>query len=536
MESSFSQGPAPPRRKAGFLGTVGLAALLILSISASTGGAAPEGNPPDLASRLRAVLLGNPGTRILCPGCPSEPAIRVDPLSGQAIEVPLPYERVNDLAPFPGGERILAATSSEKGRRSQLLVLSNQSLAPLGRVEIPGNGERLVVSPDGYTAYVISHRPAKGNEVDAETGEWELLAVDLGGSTVAASYPLAGAAYDLALTEDGGRIFLGLEGKIQTFTTSPLTASWFFRSPGKNRRLSLRPRQGHLYSLRDFELAIFPPEPKKPKEGEVASNTDDASAILKPPAHVVRLGFSPDGRFAVAAGRAMDVLVVVDAVLARIAGTWPEDSAAVTALLRDADDAERPRGPRGRLVAQGSGFSPPLGALAPPGGSPSAAPDQMPLQEKVAPVTPGPSPPASDAKASAPGMADPGSQDPSVIEKPLIVPGPSSPTPAREIAPEVASLEEVAGDFLRGRITGDITQVAQVFVYGPNSLTALWEQVSPSSDGTYAFKLPPKGRYRIILTGRSGTTLVTRPPYQTLEVGEYGFSGIDFKVVAAISP
>lgn len=494
---------------------------------------AQTGSSPDAGQRLRDVLLGFPGQRILCPGCPGESAIRVDPATGQSTEVPLPYERVNDLAPFPGGDRILAATSSEKGKRSQLLILASESLAPLGRVEISGNGERVAVSPDGYIAYVISRHPGHSGGQDEESGDWELLAVDLGKNRTAAVYPLPGAAYDLAVTPGGERIFLGLDGKIQTFTTAPLTASWFFRSPGKNRRLMLRPRQGQVYALRDSELAIFPPEPQKPKAGDAAAGDDDALRILTPPVHLDRFGFSSDGRFAVGAGRAMDVLVIVDAVRSKITGTWPEDSTAVVALLAESDAAEQPRGPRGRLVAQGVGFSPPLGAPArqgatePPPPSSPKSPAGIGEAPKSAPGAPGQS---GTAQASPPGMASPGPEPAPVSEKPLVVP----PQPqVRELTPEVASLEEVAGELLHGKISGDFSRVVWVMLFGPNSLTALRDRVAPGPDGSFSFTLPPKGRYRILLAGKPGTTLVSRPPYQTLEVGEYGFVGIDFKVVGA---
>jgi len=353
-----------------------LAWLALVWVAAAAPSFSSPVSPADPAQRLRDILLGSPGQAIVCPGCPDEPAIRVDSSTGQSTEVPLPYERVNDVVTFPGGDRVLAATSSEKGKRSQLLVLSAESLAPLGRVEIPGNGVRLAVAPDGYAAFIISHRPAR-SATDAQAGDWELLAIDLGKSQVASSYPLPGAAYDLALSEDGTRLFVGLEGKIQSFTTSPLTASWFFRSPGKNLRVRVRPRQGQVYALRDSHIAVFPSEPRKPAEGEEPSKEDDASTLLDSPAHVDRFGFSRDGRIAVAAGRGMDVLVIVDAVHAKIAGSWPEEESAVRTLLAEADAAERPKGPRGKLVAQEKSYAPPLGGgPADAGSSPThGAPD-----------------------------------------------------------------------------------------------------------------------------------------------------------------
>jgi len=151
--------------------------------------AAEEAGPDAarLGVLLREMLLGGPGQPILCPECPAEHAVRVDVASGLATEVPLPYQQVNEIAPFPDGKRILAATSSDRGRRSLLLVLSADSLAPLGRVEIPGNGERLAIDPGGYSAYVICHRPGKGEAEEPGEGRWQLLVADLGASAVAES-------------------------------------------------------------------------------------------------------------------------------------------------------------------------------------------------------------------------------------------------------------------------------------------------------------------------------------------------------------
>ena len=556
-----------------------LALLLVMSVApAGAASEAPAGEP-DPAIRLRAVLLGGSDQRILCPGCPAEPALRFDPDTGQATEVPLPYERINALAPFPGGDRLLAATSSEKGKRSQLLVLSAASLAPLGRVEIPGNGERLAVSPDGYMAYVLSHRPGRGE--DPNDGSWDLLAVDLGKSEVASTYRLPSPAYDVVLSADGSRLFVGLDGKIQSFTTAPLTASWFFRSPGCNLRIQVRPRQGQIYSLRDARVAIFPKEPRKPAEGEVAASEDDATRVLESPSHVDRFAFSPDGRFAVAAGRGLDVMVIIDAAKGRIAGVWPEEAPQVKTLLAQVDAAEKPKGPRGRLLAQEQWYAPPLGGSGPqpepprpvaeggrqtagaaaaaqtapssvngaakpaqPGTSPSdgsaarvtdkgsALPGDIPDSPGAspAPTADSQSPPVTvEIKASAPGMRASEGPTPQITDKPVVVPRDVSRP--RVVSPEEAALEEVEGAQLKGRIAGDLSAVAWVVLYGPDSITKENGRVAPATDGTFAFDLPPRGKYRILLSPKPGFTLVTRPVFQTLEVGEYGYSGVDFNVI-----
>ena len=515
------------------------AALLLLLGVARVAAIASDTAAPDPAVRLRAVLLGGTGQRILCPGCPSEPALRFDPDTGQATEVPLPYERVNALASFPGGERLLAATSSEKGKRSQLLVLSAESLAPLGRVEIPGNGERLVVSRDGYRAYVISHRPGRGDGSDPNDGTWDLLDVDLGKSQVASSYRLPSAGYDVALSADGVRVFVGLDGKIQSFTTAPLTASWFFRSPGRNNRIQVRPRQGQIYSLRDGSVAIFPKEPRKPAEGEQAASEDDASRVLQSPAHVDRFGFSPDGRFAVAAGRGLDVLVIIDAAKVRIAGLWPEEEPQIRTLLAQVDAAEKPKGPRGRLVAQDQGYAPPLGGGVPDetpaparpaaGDSGAAtAPQARAVDSKASPV-----PAKEEVQASPPGIRPSDGSATQITDKPVVLPGDAARP--RPISPEEAALEEVEGAQLKGRIAGDISAVAWVVLYGPDSITKEKGRVAPGPDGSFAFDLPPRGRYRILLAPKSGFTLVTRPVFQTLDVGEYGFSGVEFNVLRSVA-
>jgi hypothetical protein len=120
-----------------------------------------------------------------------------------------------------------------------------------------------------------------------------------------------------------------------------------------------------------------------------------------------------------------------------------------------------------------------------------------------------------------------------VDDKPLDLSRPPSRSP-QELPPEVASLEEVREEALSGRISGDLTRVAWVVLFGPNSLTTVHQQVAPSEDGSFSFKLPPRGKYRILLMGKLGASLVTRPPYQTLDVGEYGFSHVDFRVMSTV--
>jgi len=92
----------------------------------------------------------------------------------------------------------------------------------------------------------------------------------------------------------------------------------------------------------------------------------------------------------------------------------------------------------------------------------------------------------------------------------------------------------VAEPVLSGRISGALALVGAVILYGPNSITTERDRVTPQSDGSYRFTLPPKGRYRIVLAGGARTTLSCRPAFQTVEVGDYGYRGLDFEVRGAV--
>lgn len=476
-----------------------------------------------VGGKLREILLGGPGEQLGCPRCPDEPPVRVDAATGRAIEVPLPYQEVNDIATSVDRKRIFLATSSEKRKRSLLLVLSAGSLSPLGRVEIPGNGRRILVSPDGYFAYLLCQRPARGAAGEGEAGQWELLGVDLGASAVVESYPLPGPATDLALSTGGERLFVSQPNRVQSFTTRPLTASWFHRSPGDNRRMAVRPRRGDLYVLRDSSVAIFEPR-SRPPSAEETSSGDDASKVLAAPIRVDRIAFSRDGRLAVAAGRGLDELLVLDAEEGRVAGTWPEDFETLGSFLELVAATEKPRGPRGKLPPPQPGFSPPL--LPPPSPLPPASTPPLSAAGSAASESRG-----GAAPVPAPPPRPAVDLTPAVPETAPTLPESARPQPAAELP----TLEEVLDLVLAGRIAGEVSLVEAVVLYGPDSITAVRDRTRPARDGSYSFKLPPRGRYRIVLAGRPEVTLSCRPAFQTIEVGDYGFKGLDFKVLGAVT-
>jgi len=482
----------------------------------------PEAETDRVGADLREILFGSASQTLVCSGCPVEPPLRVNTATGFATEVPLPYSQVNDLALFPDRRRVLLTTSSKNGKQSLLLVLSSESLAPLGRVQIPGNGRRLLVSPDGYFAYVLVQQPEKGRAGEEKTsGRWELLGVDLGASTVSGTYPLGAPASTLALAPGGERVFVALQDRIQSFTTRPLTASWYFRSPGDNREMAVRPFTGELFVLRGSSVAIFDPGLQGRHGEESDDKKDDAALILTAPTHIDRIAFSANGRLAVASGKGLDELLVLDAEKHRVAGSWPEDSTAIAALLNTVAIAEKPHGPRGKLSPPRPGFSPPLVTRLPPAPpSKRDLPGVLQSGSTSGDARAQSSPPSVDSTLSPPPFPQ------KEIER-VEAPGPGSP-------PEIFSLEEVGDRVLAGRLGGDISQVTAVILYGPDSITTVRDRVTPSADGSYSFKLPPRGRYRIVPSGAPHVALSCRPAFHTLDVGEYGFRGIDFKVLGAV--
>jgi hypothetical protein len=494
-----------------------MAVALLLAAVLPGGGPGASSNGTDseaskIGVELREVLLGR-GEPILCPGCPAEPPIRVDVASGLSTEVLLPYEQIDQIALFPDGKRILAAVSSEKGKHGLLLVLSAQTLLPLGRLELPGIGDRIAVFPDGYSAAVLCRRAGRSRSAGEEGGRWELVIVDLGHSAVKESFPLPKAAYDLAISEDARRVFVGMDDRLLSFTTAPLTASWFYRSPGVNRRLWVRPRQGEIYVLRDASIAVFPAEPKSNPE-ESTARDDDAAQVLQPPFRLDRLRFSEDGRAAVAAGRGLDVMVFFDAQKRRFAGVWPDDAPALRTVL-DSLAADKPRGPRGRLTT-GTGFGPPLQPVPkPPPAVPSEPIFRMP---ESGPARPAPEP---EREVSAPPPR-------------VVLPRAGAKEPVPSETPENSSLEEVNDPILSGRLSGERSLVSFVVLLGPDSLTTVHDQTAPAPDGTYSLKLPRQGRYRIVLMAPKGVTLSFHPPFRTVDVEEFGFRGLDFRIIGAV--
>jgi hypothetical protein len=93
---------------------------------------------------------------------------------------------------------------------------------------------------------------------------------------------------------------------------------------------------------------------------------------------------------------------------------------------------------------------------------------------------------------------------------------------------------EVADQILEGTLTGEISLVREILLYGPNSIFQILARTTPAPDGTYSFKLPNPGRYRIVPDGGAKVTLVRHPAFRTVEVKSFGFRGLDFHIEGAV--
>jgi hypothetical protein len=85
---------------------------------------------------------------------------------------------------------------------------------------------------------------------------------------------------------------------------------------------------------------------------------------------------------------------------------------------------------------------------------------------------------------------------------------------------------------LSGAITGDRAGVKEVVFYGPDNILKPHARASISADGTFRMALPPPGTYRVLVAGRPGVHVFTRPEFRTIVVGAdgRGIAGIDFEV------
>lgn len=429
------------------------------------------------------------------------------------------------LRTYAGGERLLLLTKSEtdaakdRGRQEGLsLILEVGGAAPkrLHQIAFAGEPYDLAISQDDSRAYVLARRPAPGGKPEA--GRFWIHEIDLEEGRLLASAQLSSAPAGIAVQLDGRRLFVTIVNRIQSFTTEPLISSWHYRSPGPNSDLVIRSGDGTLCVARGEEVALFDPAVIAARaDTDRRARTDDATAVVRLPFEAKALDLSEDGRVAAVLGS--DRLAYVDCATQAL--IWPADpppglaqAAQVRTLAFPAagSDLVMALFPKGNVL----GFQTPAPAPAPP---PRA--ETVPSEAPAPPVPSGAAEPpatqtAAPSAAPAPAAAAP-------AEPTSEVTAPSTTTPPGPGPKESATLS--------GRIKGDLSRVAAIVLYGPNSIVKEFVRVRIGADGAWKADLPPPGVYRLVPAGGVPTPLPATPPFLTIKVaaGE-GQSGLDFEI------
>jgi hypothetical protein len=448
--------------------------------------------------------------------------------------ISLPWERVNDLAPFDQGKRLVlladhpAASDHHGTVPGGLLVVmeaAGPSLRPILQAPFQGLGLRTVVSDEKHRAFVLAARPARTGSNGAEGralvgANGLILAFDLEKGRLIESLPLPAPAASIALGAGGRRLFVALPDRILTCTTEPLGSSWLYRSPGMNLGVSFPPGSGVLYVARGREAAIFDPERIASRsEEERATRTDDASSVVALPDSAAAFLFTEDGRGVIAFGGTSHISFLDPRGGVARTGRPVEPIPAEASLVRPIRFRAETGGvlaatfPGGRVLE----VSPPPFEPAPP---PTPPPGKSGTAET----------PATTPPAGAPAPLTPAVVTPPAASPPVIAPPATSGATTPEAA---ASPRPVAEPVLRGRMIGDSRQVAAIVVFGPDSI--LNEQVRTQVDpaGEWSVPLPPPGTYRIVPVGRGSRPLRTIPNFQTVIVRkDEGIAGIEFRIEA----
>jgi hypothetical protein len=411
----------------------------------------------------------------------------------------------------PKAPVILIATPGERRRSSDLYALAGETGEEIARGSIPGRAVFLLGGPEGRAAYVLTRpAPRSDREVEEETAEWSLVVADLlqGGNT---SSVLGGGVLAAAISPRGDRIYVAMEDQIRSYSTRPLRSSWIVQSPGRNRAV-LPFLDDRFLVLREAQIARF--DPSSPPGRDAVTGlfpNDDAIFALDLPFPGHSLAVSFDGEEMAVLDEEGRRLALVDLEGRRIRQASDLPGAAAAAIF----DPARP-----------SLF------LFSPNGDLSEMVYEKPRTHPQAPEPP----PVATVAAEAPGR-EMESETETVTE-----PGTAEPPAQAEsaAAPETepAPVEEAAGaprpDGLSGRITGDLSVLEAVVIYGPDSIFREYARVRPSADGTFLLPLPPEGRYRLLLAGAGGAQLRCTPAFRQILVESEPIDGLDFRLAGVI--
>jgi hypothetical protein len=447
--------------------------------------------------------------------------------------------------------------------------LYDPSISPpklLRTIAFEGEPLEGLVSTNLRKAWVLAYRPPEATGGAPRTF---LYALDLGSGRIEASSEPGAPVSGIALDAESGRVYASQKDRIQTFTQQPLVASWHLRSPGLNGPLALVPGTGILCVVRGSELAVFDPEIIDKRDAAARrTRADDASAVIHLPFQPDHLALSDDGHLALVS--APGTMVFVEP--AAQAMIWPGDSiaglkesAAVRALAfpgpgRDLIVALLPSGavtavrtpppqPKRHLApeppisaapdattpgATGPGATVPQAtfpAAPAPAAAPAPTPAAPPSTPPAAPAPQAAGPSAATSQPVTPSPAAPATAEPQSVTPHAVAPPPIAPPAADESPAAPVEAKPAAPTGLSGKLTGDVTRVHAIVLYGPNNILKEYARVRPEADGSWSAPLPPAGAYRMMAVGDGSTPLPVKPGYIALKVVEgVGQSGLDFEV------
>ncbi len=479
---------------------------------------------------------------------PAEPvrALALDPMGISALP-PNPAG-----APPAAGEApvVLVCTPGPGQEETTLHVVRGDSGVRLQEMRIPGAPVALLVAPGEGHAYVITAMAGRkrGDQVEPP-GRWTVRSINLTTAKVEAAVTHDGAAHAASLSPGGDRLYVATDDTIRTFSTHPLHSSWMLRSPGRNLLVEPIGTAGAVAAVRDSQLAVLNPDnlPGRDGPGGVPPN-DDAVVAIELPFIGRHLDVNGDTGEAIVLDARGTRLATVDLERAEVSDVEqvPEVAAAiyhpdreslvlfeahadrVFEMLHEPPDRgdvaagarapapEPPTPAKGATVASAD----PTAAHGTPGSDTprksGPPPSPVPGEGEGEATRPAPEPAQPDATEAGPG------ESPSSAATPPIL-APEPPAEPAESAPSGPAV-------LAGRITGDLSLVEAVVLYGPDSVLREQARIAPAPDGSFLVPETPAGKYRVVVAGKGGVQLRCSPPMRIVQVGRGVVPLLDFEV------
>ncbi len=435
-------------------------------------------------------------------------------------------EAVNDLASAGVGRWLLlpvpgtpsrpggAGRSDRQGEAVVITLPSSTPGVPPLHLTFPGEGLKGVVSTDG-TAYVLA-REGGGTRREGATGQTWIHRLDLEKARVIGSTAIDQPGTALAIDPDGRRLYLAVEGRIRSFTTKPLAASWHYRSPGINRVVTVRPESHILYVARGHEVAVFDPDADLMSgDGDRPDRPDDATGVIGLSSEPGELRFSADGRLLLAIGmnREVEVIDVDRQVVIPVEPPAVVQTAAAVRpiVLMPGGPAVVACFPAGVVIAIDLPTTEPVPAAV------VVPAVTIPAQSKI-------------ARPQPEIIAPPGETAAPQVETPAPPSGIAAPPPAPDAVPP-------GGVLVSGSVLGAFGRVEAVVIYGPGSIVREAARVPPGADGRWTITLTRPGIYRVVPVGPGSSPVGATPGFQTVKTETPGkpgavISGVDFTIPA----